>query len=92
MYILLPLRIRDAYKAAQNNFDQVAANQTWAEIAEDYIDAQNGSVTVQEAGEYALLSMYGNAINLTRQNVNSANSNVQLDINDNNKVTANNQC
>lgn len=46
----------------------------------------------REAGEYALLKMYGNSINITRQNVNSNNSNVELKLNTNNLVISNNPC
>jgi len=81
----------DAYKAFQNNFDQSSANQTWQNLANNYYTNTAGA-TIQEAGEYALLSMYGNAINLTRQNVNSTSSNMQLDINGSNKVTSTNPC
>ena len=81
----------DAYKAAQSNFDQVADNQTWLNLAINYKNT-NPSATDQEAGEYALLSMYGNAINLTKQNVNSTNSNEALNLNVSNKVTTNDPC
>lgn len=80
-----------AYKAAQSNFNQAVDNKTWLSDANTYL-SNNSGATPQEAGEYALLKMYGNAINLTKQDINSTNSNEALNINVSNKVTTNDPC
>lgn len=77
---------------AQSNFDQDAANQIWANIVESYIDANNGNVTIPGGQRICVIDTYGNAINLTKQNVNSTNGNEALNINVNNKVTTNDPC
>lgn len=55
--------------------DPALAKANWLSEAQGYLTS-NPSATPQEAGVYALLKMYGDSINLSRQGVNSNNSNV----------------
>ena len=86
------ITIKDAalYKTFQAGFDNSTANTTYLNHAYTYKTNYNSSD--EEAGEYALLKMYGNAINLTRQGVNSSDSNVELKLNSSDTVVSNNPC
>ncbi|WP_257669168.1 hypothetical protein [Parapedobacter tibetensis] len=81
------------YKIDQANFyaNSTSAENTWVTHGQSYLNS-NASASVQEAGEYALLKMYGNSINLTRQSVNSNNNNIELRLNTSNKVVSFNPC
>ncbi len=87
------ITIKDAaaYKTLQAGFDNASANATYLNHINAY-ESSNPSASDQERGEYALLKMYGNAINLTRQGVNSTDSNVELKLNSSDKVSSNNPC
>lgn len=89
------ITIKDAaqYKLDQKAYDadRALSASDWLSKAQGYITS-NPSATPQEAGVYALLEMYGNSINLSRQGINSNNSNVELSLNSNNNVITKNPC
>jgi len=78
------------FQQVQNSFDQTAANDKWLEEAKIYL-AKKSLGTEQDAGEYALLKLFGDAIHLNKQKVNENNNNKNINIS-NNKPTANNPC
>lgn len=81
-----------AYKAAQAEYNQSPSETVsyWSTIANNYYN-QHG-VTPQEAGEHALIMMYGPMLNITKQDVNSSNTNAELTIDGSNRVKTNNPC
>lgn len=88
----ITIKNASAFEAYQNEYDS-SKNADYTILAYDYGDLINPNATQQEMGEYALLKMYGDAINLTRRSRNGTDDAFEVKLNNSNqRVTLNNPC
>ena len=75
----------------KDGFNRDKENEMYKESFREYLN-KNPNVTVQEAGEYALLKLYDNEIQLNKQKIGETNKNQNIKLDNNKKVKTNKPC